>query len=575
MEVDICARSTGPCTLVSRAAMFPYNNSKIALISSFPPVTTIGYGSVPVVTNIERIFAMMVMIVGAVICDAGITAILTSIISIRDQQSGANNRRIQCCKRFMSTNAVSKETQERVMGYYKYDDTELHNIREDDVLEDLSISLRNEVLRHFCFKPLRSIDLCNGLTDGALLSLIQMMEPYLAVPNEHLSIIKEKCQHLYILKRGDVKTVDCSGTFNLLPLGSVVGHLTTESTYKQHGLRSRILEIQVVGGKSFKTKYGNPYIIFTFGSTSCRSSIKKEKYWEETVAMKTCHTDPSTLNIDVRSWQNGQVHSLIGSSELPIKIDSADKSCQLAIRDANGKSAGVLHLNISYRPLRPHEMLETHEKNTTTLGYCHLYRFDSFKFDDLKQYLDVSSKENVCDRLRGPFLEHILHDAVTDKERIKNYWRRPSKPSICINNPVIERSKSRLGHREAIQRPSIFEDNEIASKSENGGRPLLQKMKGAFGRARSSRSIFPMGDEDDPEKGLDLLEGEARPSWSGSNKVRTKTLAAPSERSIRTETDTSLSEKDCSWDILADVNGEEALSRLGTRRATVFIEWNA
>eukprot|EP00957_Ditylum_brightwellii_P193344 14721270-Ditylum_brightwellii.AAC.1 len=37
-------------------------------------VTTIGYGSVPVISNAERIFAMFVMAIGAVICDAGITA---------------------------------------------------------------------------------------------------------------------------------------------------------------------------------------------------------------------------------------------------------------------------------------------------------------------------------------------------------------------------------------------------------------------------------------------------------------------------------------------------------------------
>lgn len=543
-------------------------------------VTTIGYGLVPVVSNVERIFAMAVMIVGAVICDAGITAILTSIISIRDQQSGANNRRIQCSKRFMRSNAITTETQERVLGYYKYDDTELQNIREDDILEDLSVCLRNEVLRHFCFKPLRSIDLCNDLNDGALFSLIQMMEPYLAVPNEHLSILKEECQHLYVLKRGDVKSTDSSGMSNLLPLGSVIGHLASESTYKQHGLPSKLLEIQVVGGKRLKTKYANPYIIFTFGSTSYRSAIKKGKDWQETIIIKTCHSDPDTLKVDVRSWQNGQLHSLIGSSEIPIKIDSKDEICQLSIRDANGKSAGVLHFKICYRALRPHEVLASHELTTTTLGYCHLYRFDRFQFDDLKQYLDASLNQNMRDRLRGPFVEHVVREVVRDEKRIKNHWRRPSKPSIYIKTPIVERSKSRLSHREEIHIPCIVDDNDTRKESEIGGMSPLQKKKGSFRNTKSCRSIFPIEDDDDPEKGHDKMEGQDnhRLLWSGSNKVRTMTLASPSERSMTTKKDLSFSEEDYHWDVITKVNGD-ASSRLDSRspprRKTVFLEWNA
>jgi hypothetical protein len=545
-------------------------------------VTTIGYGSVPVITNTERIFAMVVMMVGAVICDAGITAVLTSIISIRDRQSGANNRRIQCSKRFMSTNAITHDTQERVLSYYKYDDTELHNIREDDVLEDLSTSLRNEVLRHFCFKPMRSSVLCKDLTDGALLSLIQMMEPYLAVPNEHLSIIGEECENFYVLKRGDVKSVDCLGTTNILPPGSVIGHLATQSSYAQHGLPSRILEIRVVRGKGFKTKYGNPYIKFTFGSTSCLSVVKKGKNWDETIIMKTFHTGPGTLHMDVRSWQNGQVHYFLGSSEIQVKVGSTDEAYQVAIKGSNGKSTGLLHLNISYRTLRPHEMLTTHERNATTLGYCHLYRLDSFKFDDLKQYLEMSSNPDVCDRLRGSFIEHSMHEAFTDKERIKHYWRRPSRPSIHVKTHDIKRSNSGLSHREALQRPIIAEVNETTSESDKSENPLLQKMKSTFGRSKSGRSIVPVGDEDDPEKGVEQVQ-ENRPSWTGSNLVRTKTLAVPSSRQLEEsdhsraekDTDTSLSENDRSWDVLADVSGDSSrIDSRRTRRATVFIEWN-
>ncbi len=44
-------------------------------------ITTIGYGSVPIVTIGERVLAMFAMAVGAVICDAGLTAVLASILA--------------------------------------------------------------------------------------------------------------------------------------------------------------------------------------------------------------------------------------------------------------------------------------------------------------------------------------------------------------------------------------------------------------------------------------------------------------------------------------------------------------
>jgi len=553
-------------------------------------VTTIGYGSVPVITNIERIFAMMVMMAGAVICDAGITAILTSIISIRDQQSGANSRRIQCSKRFMASSMVSKETQERVLDYYKYDDTELGNIREDDILEDLSTSLRNEVLRHFCFKPLRSIHLCEGLSDGALGSLVQLMQPYLAVPNEHLSVIGEDCEYLYVLKRGRVTSIDSSGTENLLPLGSVIGHVATASTYQNQGLPTKALEIQIVYGKGFKTKSGNPYIIFTFDSSSTRSAIKKTKQWDETILMKLCNDKDQSLQIVVKTWQRGQVHTLVGSTEIPITKCNDDVR-KVVVKDPNGKNAGVLHLNLSLRPLRPHEILKTHEKTKTSLGYCHLYRVDSYKLEDLKQYLEASKNEDVIGRLRGPFLEHQMHESVTDKDRIKHCWRRPSRPSIHINTPKSEPSKSLLVHRKALQRPSIAEGNETSSQSETkrpsrelGGN--VKSLRSSFGRMKSA-SIAPTGEEGDPEIGLDQdtkEKGEDAskiPSWSGSNMVRTKTLVVTStsrfdegEHSSQTEVD-KLSENDRNWDALADVNGGSSHkdSSRSTRRATVFIEW--
>lgn len=545
-------------------------------------VTTIGYGSIPVITNLERIFAMFVMTVGAVICDAGITAILTSIISIRDQQSGTNNRRIQCAKRYMSYNMVDKDVQDRIVDYYKYDDTELQNIKEEDILEDLSSTLKCEVLRYFCYEALRSNDLFRGMSDGALSSLIRLMRPYLSIPNENLTIIGENCESVYVLKRGRVSSVDSAGMENLLKIGSVIGHLATESTYREKGLPTNLLEIKVVRAKGFKTKYGLPYATFTYDSSSCRSAVRKTARWKDNLMMKVSDTNECSLQIVIRSLQSGQVDTIMGSNKLSLKKCTNDCR-QVSIYDCNGKVSGILYLNLSLRELRSNEMLRTHEKTTTSIGYSHLYSITNYSVEDLHQYLEASKRNDAIDRLRGSFLEHIMHDNLTEKDRVKHSWRRASRPSIHVKKPKYEMRNSQA-HRKAIQRPSIAENGKSDSEKDEKStkRPLLSKLKSirpGFSKKKSAL-ILPIADENDPEKGVDELpNGDSRKkSWNSSNTVRTKTLAVPSARQMKSHMEKpeieGLSENDRGWDVLADVNGRSSrLDSRPSRRATVYMEW--
>mmetsp|Transcript_50913 Transcript_50913/g.61288 ORF Transcript_50913/g.61288 Transcript_50913/m.61288 type:complete len:119 (+) Transcript_50913:658-1014(+) len=99
-------------------------------------VTTVGYGSVPIISNGERIFAMIVMCVGAVICDAGITAVLTSIIAANDHQAGTNSRRIECSKQYMKSNSIPTTLCKKIISFYNYADTELRNVNEEEIICD-------------------------------------------------------------------------------------------------------------------------------------------------------------------------------------------------------------------------------------------------------------------------------------------------------------------------------------------------------------------------------------------------------------------------------------------------------
>jgi len=156
-------------------------------------ITTVGYGSVPCNTIRERVFAMIVMAIGAVICDAGITAVLTSLISNKDQQAGTNNRRIRCCTKFMNTSHSPQDLKERILDFYSYADADLKNLDENDIFNNLSATLKHEILSFFCYDALRAGQFIVDLDNGSVVSLVNSMRPYVAIPYEKLSEIGKDC----------------------------------------------------------------------------------------------------------------------------------------------------------------------------------------------------------------------------------------------------------------------------------------------------------------------------------------------------------------------------------------------
>ena len=285
------------------------------------------------------------MAIGAIICDAGITAILTSIISIKDQQAGANSRRIQCSKRYMQTSVITKELQERVLDFYHYADVELENIKEEEILDDFSSCLKVEVLNLFCLGPLKNSILFEDFSDGALRSLIKQMKPYLATSGEKLSEIGIPCEGLFVLLRGNVCCIDSSGYQFLLPPNEVIGHVATEATTRKIGLSSKYLQIEIVSMRGVKSKYGNLYI-FKCGSASCRSRIRKGVQWKETLLLKTSSTELKKLSILVKSWQRNKAHVTVATAVLPIGAESIAKTQSVVIKDSNGRTMGSLKLKL-------------------------------------------------------------------------------------------------------------------------------------------------------------------------------------------------------------------------------------
>ncbi|KAL7553159.1 hypothetical protein ACHAWF_016401 [Thalassiosira exigua] len=364
-------------------------------------ITTIGYGSVPIVTIRERVLAMVAMAVGAVICDAGLTAVLASILANKDHQAGTNNRRIQCSKLFMTTNSVEEQLQARILEYYAFADNELKNIDENIILDGLSSSLKSEILSHFCFEPLRECAYFDEYSVGAVYSLIKLLKPYIAVPGECLSEIGKECHSLYVFQKGSVRTKDATGSVANVAEGAVIGHLATLATSKKEGLPTHELQLDLISANLTRSKSVNSYVIVGNERSRCRSLIKNSRNWMEKIAMKVKvgRGKKHKTEIIVKEWRKRQIHATIGSGQILVSQSSPSDPTICSIFDDKGRNAGSIQLRATLAALSEADQLSSHELTSTALSFSQLYQLEVSDDRLMARYFLKSKMPNPVDRI--------------------------------------------------------------------------------------------------------------------------------------------------------------------------------
>jgi len=168
-------------------------------------ITTVGYGDVKPVNVQEKLLAICGMLIGAVLCDAGITAILTSFINNQDLNAGKNSRRTKCLKMYMAHRGISSRLQREILEYFVFVKIEQQDLDERKILTEMPSSLRGQIMQHLCFHPMRRHVAYKQYTPAFVSSLVKKMEPYIAMPYEWLFIKDEMAQRVLVMVRGQIE----------------------------------------------------------------------------------------------------------------------------------------------------------------------------------------------------------------------------------------------------------------------------------------------------------------------------------------------------------------------------------
>jgi hypothetical protein len=224
----------------------PLNDTSISKLDKYTTsaywsmytVTLVGYGDVLLKSKGEMLFSILIMLVGTILCEAGIAAILTSIVNSMDASAGESQAWSQVITKYMRHRNLPLELQDRIYSFFVHMHLSEYDLDESKVLEAQPRFIKNKLLHEICFHTVRfKFKPLAHFTDGFVSSVVSGMFPYLALPKEILISTGMPNDKVFVVVRGKVHEMTASRNKYLvnatLEHGSIFGDFREpEVTYR-------------------------------------------------------------------------------------------------------------------------------------------------------------------------------------------------------------------------------------------------------------------------------------------------------------------------------------------------------
>jgi CRP-like cAMP-binding protein len=329
-----------------------------ALAWSTYTIATVGYGTIPIKSDSERILCMVTMMLGAVLCNAGVAAVFSAAFEESDRQAGANHMRTEAAKKLLQSSVGSEPVKDKVGRYFKYVDTTLRNVDEGETLQWFPTGFKRSYLQHGVLPVLKSAVVFKDTAHGTLVTIANRFKPHVAVPGEVIIQRDQKEQWLHILKKGRAAIIDSSPAADreVVVREALLSNLEARTMAALHGLPSKRLEVTVLGwrggeGAKAERKSLRAYVELVYSFKRFRTTVKKGKHsirWNETLTTKAVASP-----IDVRLNVSNCLHSsdvILGTATLSLAAagggDNGDDSGE---GEGEGDGEAALDLSSSWR----------------------------------------------------------------------------------------------------------------------------------------------------------------------------------------------------------------------------------
>jgi hypothetical protein len=195
-----------------------------ALYWTVTTLTTVGYGDITAQTNIEKLYTILVEILGVFVYGY-LIANVVSIISKRNPAKAQFDENLEKLSVMAQLRDIPYELQRKIKDYYVYmwhkklgfDESEFLKGLPDGLKREVSLQLKNEIVN--------TIPLFKNTDENFMMDIALRLKPVVAIPGE--MIIKEGDigNEMYFILKGEMSLVTSKSELKVLRDGDFFGEI--------------------------------------------------------------------------------------------------------------------------------------------------------------------------------------------------------------------------------------------------------------------------------------------------------------------------------------------------------------
>lgn len=192
---------------------------------SLATLTTVGYGDVSAHTNGERVFALLLMLVGAVVF-AIVVGRMSALAQSMNRGSLLQQRVADDVQEMMRYRNLPRELRGRMRQYYSLHLEHKPFYDELGIMAELSPALRRDVVMFLNKDLIQKVPFLRDADQGFLSEISPLLKPVRAIPGDFIIIAGEVGRELYMLSEGEIEVISREGNIiRILGAGSFFGEI--------------------------------------------------------------------------------------------------------------------------------------------------------------------------------------------------------------------------------------------------------------------------------------------------------------------------------------------------------------
>lgn len=173
-------------------------------------MTTVGYGDITPVLNIEYILAMLVMLIGASMY-AFIIGNIASLLSNLDSVKSSFFNKIESVSKYLKSRNVPHDIISHLRHYYEYQWAHHKGDNETALLNDLPVQFKLKILRHVLKDLVERVPLFRYCSPTLRNELLTALKPETYAPGVHIAREGEIGKEIFFLSSGKAEITSKGG----------------------------------------------------------------------------------------------------------------------------------------------------------------------------------------------------------------------------------------------------------------------------------------------------------------------------------------------------------------------------